>query len=305
MLRRSASLALCLGTLGAFALALSAAPSARFAFRRILRVATGMVETVPLEEYVAAVLPAEIGGGAPQAALEAQAVAARSYALAHPDRHDDHEADLCDAVHCQVFRGLGTATDATRRAALATRGLVLVQDGRIIAAPFHAACGGHTTRPTDVWDDEEVPNLTPAADDACLSAPVSHWTFKLSRIGLARLGAKLGVPGARFLEVYGRSDDGRVSMLRLHAPGQGVKVVRGFDFRRAAASLWGWQSVRSTAFEIAETPAEYVLNGRGSGHGAGMCQTGAIGRARRGETRDAILQHYYAGARVAQLQSLR
>jgi stage II sporulation protein D len=302
VVRRFASLALVLGTLGA--LALSAAPSGSFAFRRILRVATGLVETVPLEEYVAAVLPAEIGN-APQAALEAQAIAARSYALAHPERHHDDAADLCDGVHCQVFRGLGTATEASRKAAIATRGLVLTQKGQIIAAPFHAVCGGHTTRPGDVWDDEEVPDIAAAPDDACLASSGARWSFKLSRVALGKLGARLGVPGARFLEVYGHTDDGRVSMLRILAPGEKVKVIRGFDFRRAAASLWGWQAVRSTAFELHETPGEYLLTGRGSGHGAGMCQAGAITRARRGETRDAILRHYYTGARVAQLASVR
>ena len=123
--------------------------------RRILRLRTGIVEEVPLEAYVAAVLPPEIGGHAPAAALEAQAVAARSYAVARAERHLEDGADLCDGTHCQVYGGLGAATPATRSAAAATEGVVLVQRGRVIAAPFHAVCGGRTARPRDVWDDEE------------------------------------------------------------------------------------------------------------------------------------------------------
>ena len=265
---------------------------------RVLRTATGRVEEIPLEEYVAAVLPGEIGGHAPAAALEAQAVAARSYALARRARHADEGADLCDAVHCQVYRGLSAATEETRAASAATEGLVLVQNGRIIAAPFHAVCGGKTARPRDVWDDEENPDLMPVEDDACRDAPGFSWSFSIPRRELPHLAAALGFPVARFLEIFGRDDTGRVSMLRLAAPGGTSRVVRGFEFRKAALEIWGWASVRSTAFQITESRPEYFLTGHGTGHGAGMCQAGAIARARRGESRDDILGLYYKGAHV-------
>ena len=269
--------------------------------RRVLRLASGLVETVPLEGYVAAVLPDEIGGDAPPAALEAQAVAARSYAVAQKGRHADRGADVCDSVHCQVFRGLGRATEATRRAAEATRGLVLVQGGHVVAAPFHAVCGGRTARPSAIWDDEETPDLTPVEDDACLAASGARWTFFLPRAKVPHLAAKLGFPTARFLEVWAHADDGRVVALRLVAPGGRSRVIRAFDVRARASELWGWSSIRSTDFEVEERPAGYAFTGRGTGHGAGLCQAGAIARARRGESRAAILAHYYRGAAVATL----
>ena len=270
---------------------------------RVLRTASGRVEEIDVEAYVAAVLPGEIGRRAPAAALEAQAVAARSYALARRTRHADEGADLCDAVHCQVFLGLSSATAETRAAAAATVGVVLVQKGRIIPAPFHAVCGGRTARPRDVWDDEENPDLFPVEDDACSGAPGFAWSFSLPRKELPRLAQALGLPEARFVEVYGRDDTGRVSMLRLVAHGGASRVVRGFDFRKAASEIWGWASVRSTAFEMSESRTEYFLAGRGTGHGAGMCQAGAIERARRGETRDAILGLYYRGASASTVDS--
>lgn len=272
------------------------------ATRRILRLATGTVEVVPLEEYVAAVLPVEIGD-APPAALEAQAIAARSYALARTDRHERDGADLCDGVHCQVYRGRRAATAASRRAAEATRGLVLTMNGRVIAAPFHAACGGRTARPADVWDDEETPDLPSVVDDACQESAGAAWTYHLPRRDVAALGEALGLDDARFFEVFGRTGDDRVSMVRLVAPGGRALVVRGFDFRREASRLWGPGSIRSTAFDVQETRTEYVLSGRGTGHGAGLCQRGAIARARRGETRDQILALYYGGARVVKVVS--
>jgi stage II sporulation protein D len=266
--------------------------------RRILRLRTGRVEEVPLEDYVAAVVPAEIGGHGPPAALEAQAVAARSYAVARAERHLEDGADLCDGTHCQVFRGLSAATAASRAAARATAGIVLVQGGRVIAAPFHAVCGGRTARPRDVWDDEETPDLEPVEDDACLSAPGARWTFSLSRRDVPPLAATLGFPEGRLLEVYGHDPSRRVSMVRFVAHGGASRVVRGFAFRKAASELWDWNSVRSTDFEVEESRAAYLLRGRGTGHGAGLCQAGAIVRARRGESREAILGLYYRGAEV-------
>jgi stage II sporulation protein D len=270
---------------------------------RILRLKTGAVDEVPLEAYVAAVVPPEIGR-APAAALEAQAVAARSYALARAERHLEAGADLCDGTHCQVFRDLSAATAESRRAAAATAGLVLTQKGRVIAAPFHAVCGGRTARPRDVWDDEEIPDLPSVDDDACLAAPGATWSFAIPRAAMPALCASLGFPEARFLEVYGHDGSGRVSMVRLAAPGGALRLTRGFEFRRAASELWGWASVRSTDFTLEETRPAYLLSGRGTGHGAGMCQAGAIARAKRGESRDAILGLYYRGATVVQLDSL-
>lgn len=265
--------------------------------RRILRLKSGAVEEIPLEDYVAAVLPKEIGR-APAAALEAQAVAARSYALARAERHLEDGADLCDGTHCQVFRGVSAATEESRRAGAATQGLVLTQKGRIIAAPFHAVCGGRTARPRDVWDDEETPELASVEDDACLGVPGSTWSFAIPRAALPSLSSSFGLPEARFLEVYGRDASGRVSMVRFAAPGGRSRVARGFEFRKAASQIWGWASVRSTDFTVEETRPAYLLSGRGTGHGAGMCQAGAIVRARRGESRGAILSLYYRGAGV-------
>ena len=255
------------------------------------------MEVVPLEDYVAAVLPGEIGN-APPAALEAQAIAARSYAVARAHRHEEDGADLCDQTHCQGYRGRGAITPASRRAAEATRGLVLVQDGRVIAAPFHAVCGGHTARPRDVWDDEETPEIEPVEDDACLSAPGANWTYFMPRRDVVVLGAAFGLRDAAFFEVFGRGKDGRVTMVRFASPGGKFVVVRGFDFRLKASAFWGWSTVRSTAFSVEESRPGYLLTGHGTGHGAGLCQAGAIARAQRGETRQQILSLYYRGATV-------
>ena len=115
------------------------------------------------------------------------------------------------------------------------------------------------------------------------------------------LAATVGFPEGRLLEIYGHDSSQRVSMIRFAAPGGASRVVRGFVFRKAASDLWGWTSVRSTDFEVEETRTAYLLRGRGTGHGAGLCQAGAVARAKRGESRDAILALYYRGAGLERL----
>ena len=80
--------------------------------------------------------------------------------------------------------------------------------------------------------------------------------------------------------------------------------MKGFDLRARASEIWGWAAVRSTDFEVTERPQGYLFSGRGTGHGAGLCQAGAIARAARGESRGAILAHYYRGASTASLDAL-
>ena len=121
---------------------------------------------------------------------------------------------------------------------------------------------------------------------------------------LPGLAGRLGVPEVRVREGGSHGDDARVSALRLAAPGGRSLVVRAFDVRARASEIWGWSSLRSTDFEIEERPAGYLFSGRGTGHGAGLCQAGAIARARRGESRGAILAHYYRGVATVPLDSL-
>ena len=112
-----------------------------------------VVLVLPLERYVAEVVASETLPGTPEEALRAQAVVARSFLLAQGPRH--READVCDLAHCQVLRGRGLGQAhraAAQAAAVATRGRVLVlPSGAVAETPFHAACGGHTGDPEEVF----------------------------------------------------------------------------------------------------------------------------------------------------------
>ncbi|MCX7895045.1 MAG: SpoIID/LytB domain-containing protein [Thermoanaerobaculum sp.] len=115
-----------------------------------------VVNQVELEEYLLGVVPAEMGPRQfPQLeALKAQAVAARSYALAQRGAHGAEGFDLCDAEHCQVYAGVDAEEPLSSQAVAETRGMVLRWAGSVVRAYFHSTCGGHTEAAATVFLSE-------------------------------------------------------------------------------------------------------------------------------------------------------
>lgn len=138
-----------------------------------------LVNQVPLETYLRGVVPFEIGPNAPRAAVEAQAILARTYALRNTRRFAIDDYQLCADTHCQVYKGLPEGAYAKPDAAIAaTRGQVLVYDGELADALYYAVSGGVTAAFGDVWDGPERPYLQPVVDSAAFrwdldAAPLS------------------------------------------------------------------------------------------------------------------------------------
>ena len=253
------------------------------------------VTTIPLEAYVARVLTAEALPDSPPAALEALAIAVRTYTLANLGHHAADGFDLCDETHCQVMR---TATPPNERAAAATAGQVLLNRGRPASIYYSASCGGRTELPSEVWAGAENPPFLPSRpDDGCLGAPV--WTAQLADRDLLRALRAAGFRGDRLraLRIVSRNTSGRVARLRLD--GLEPSEVAGPDFRAIVGRALGWQHIKSTAFELKPEADGYRFNGHGSGHGVGMCVIGSARLAGNGESAVQILRRYYPGLTIA------
>lgn len=289
----------------------SAPPSAGL----VLRVETGprgsgQVAAVELEGYVRDVVVGEIAVAARDGALAedayaAQAIIARTYALAVRGRHAAEGFDLCSTTHCQVH-----VRDQWRRsrwvaqvdaAVTRTRGQYLAWAGRPIEAVFHAHCGGHTSAAAEVWRSAGAPYLRGVADPYCVSEQVGDW---VSRLDLESLRAALNrrprtEVGQRLdgVQVLRRDVGGRVVELVLS--GSRTPVVTAEDFRLAVLAASGAASLRSARFEVAREGAALVFTGRGAGHGVGLCQIGLIGRLRAGQSVAQVLEAYYPGVTLA------
>ncbi|MBK9517869.1 MAG: SpoIID/LytB domain-containing protein [Anaeromyxobacter sp.] len=253
-----------------------------------------VIEELPLDDYVAGVLSGELPRSFPPEAQKAQAVAARSYALI---RKIEAEAagrgwHLGAGVLSQVYAG-AAPNPVARAAADATRGEVLVSGNEPVEAFFHAACGGATEGGLAALG-RDLPYLASVPCGRCNGAPGARWKLTRSGAELARaVGLASPVSAVRVLE---RSPSGRAARVELAAGGRTVTLAAA-DLRQRL----GYGALASLAFEVSARRGGFTFEGRGQGHGAGLCQWGAAGLARQGKDYLEILAHYYPGARVVKL----
>ena len=252
-----------------------------------------VVTPMALETYVSRVVAGEAAAGSAPAALQAMAIAVRTFALANRGRHRADGFDLCDQTHCQVVR---TATATTDSATRATAGQVLLHDGVPATVYYSASCGGRTERPSAVWPGAEDPAYLPSrADDACGGDPA--WEAALTVAQLQGALASAGFRGTlRAVSIGSRSESGRVSRLRLD--GVEPAEISGQDLRVAVGRTLGWQYLKSTAFDVRKDGTSYRFTGHGSGHGVGMCVIGATHLASAGQSAKTILGRYYPGLAI-------
>ncbi|HET9594359.1 MAG TPA: SpoIID/LytB domain-containing protein [Anaeromyxobacteraceae bacterium] len=286
---------------------------------------------VGLEELLRGLVPSEMPAGSPREALRAQAVTARSNVLAQiGTRHLGDPYVLCSEVHCQAYRGAGARAPSTDAAVRDTAGEALFgrADRALVDAVYSAMCGGHGEDNDAVWPtlpDPSLrgrPDLPPAearawagglADEARLRAFLAaapqawcargaggrrdryRWERRLDGSELARVAGVLGLGSVRALVVTSRGASGRARSLAVEAE-DGRAVVDGeLRIRRLLGNL------PSAMFVVDRDGGALVLHGGGWGHGAGMCQWGAVGRAEAGQGYREILRAYYAGAEVAKI----
>lgn len=282
---------------GGGALRVEAAPGTGLAGELEVRRLPGglaVIHALPLEEYVAAVTGAEMPASFPPEALRAQAVAARTFAVfkkleAVAEGRPYH---LGATVLHQVYRA-GPPDPRAGAAALASAGEVLVYQHAPIEAYFHSTCGGHTERGADALGRDR-PYLASVACGRCQASPRRRWTV---RVTAAELGerAALGAPVAS-ARVVSRTASGRAERVELSGRGRSV-TLSAVDLRQRL----GFGRLPSLDFDLRPERGAVRFDGRGAGHGAGLCQWGAAGAAAAGEGYREILARYYPGTEIVRM----
>ncbi|HZV87917.1 MAG TPA: SpoIID/LytB domain-containing protein [Candidatus Binatus sp.] len=256
--------------------------------------------TMPLEEYVAAVLMAESGDFENMESQRAMAVVARTYALRFMGQHAQDGFDFCDTTHCQVFGWKG-ANAAVRAAVNATHGEVLRFEGKLAQTFYHQNCGGTTAAAREAWPTVTEAYLTFHADTYCAARGVLKWesAIRVADLDRALRAAGLTMPaGWSEIEVVSRSESGRAQRLKLSGGADGSAPISASTFRFAVDRELGWNKIRSDLYDVRNAGEQVVFSGRGSGHGVGMCQAGAEEMAREGNTYREILSFYYPGTQL-------
>ncbi|MBL9015171.1 MAG: SpoIID/LytB domain-containing protein [Myxococcales bacterium] len=281
---------------------------------------------VPEDKLLAGLVPAEMYPDAPPAALEAQAIAARTELLQKIGRRNLTDPFLlCSTQQCQVYAGAGKEDPRTTRAVEATRGLVLLRDGGgMVDVRYSASCGGHTEDNDAIWGGDPDPSLRGRGDDpkaqltrvtddnlgAFLDGGKDAWCSK-GKLGKGRfrwtekiraddLTARVSVDYPEIgrikdLVAKKRGVSGRIGVLVIKGDKKSVEITGDLRIRRLLGGL------KSTLFEVTRDGDSFVFRGAGFGHGVGMCQMGAMGMASAGKAHDKILGHYYRGTHLHRL----
>lgn len=284
-----------------------------------------VVNVVKIDDYLRGVVPLEIGTTAPDdsAAVQAQAVTARSYAYIHLSTDPRQSFDLTGGTLDQVYGGVAVETPVSSEAVESTRTQVLKYAGRVVNAPYHSTCGGTTAAASEIWRSNDEPYLQRVSDRIpgssryyCDLAPRFRWTRTIEGPALTAALAQYlptyasvpnrtpGIP--REVTIGSHTPSGRVGTVTITTD-RGNFVVRGNDMRFVLRPPNG-EILNSTYFSIETTSApdgsiaRLTLHGMGYGHGVGMCQSGAIGRARAGQDYRTILRTYYPGTTVGPVE---
>jgi SpoIID/LytB domain protein len=299
---------------------------------------TTLVNLVPLETYLRGVVPYEIGANAPFQSMAAQAVLARTYVLRNTRRFAIDGYQLCATTQCQVYYGLDGTNADTDRAIQTTRGQVLTYNNELVDALYSSTTGGVTAAFTDVWRGVPRPYLSaridavnnvwdfqgrPLTDEDNFRAfiaqkkgfnesEISNWfrwrneaSMKKMNDDLRKYLKSIEHPFASFstitnVQVMERSSGGRVFKLGI------VTDLGAIELERDEILL-AFEAPNSLLFYLDpvlnadQSVKSFTFTGGGLGHAVGLSQYGSYNLGRMGWSYDKILNFYFNGAQLQQI----
>ncbi len=264
-----------------------------------------VIGILPLEKYIMGVLAHEMPAQWPLETLKAQAIATRSYTIAVMKARSVKSYHLESTVMDQVYSFLSdeelqSRFDKITEAVRLTRGQVLESTKKnILKAYYHADCGGETASAQEAWATNE--ELVSVKDNSCPQNPKARWNLRLSSSDLSQRLKKWAPNGAqKITQLKSLTSLGRVRVAQVEITwDQGrSKKIEASLFREAM----GFFDFKSTQFEILNIGEGWRFEGRGFGHGVGLCQWGSRFLGLQGLEYRKILEHYYPKAQLKILE---
>ncbi len=262
-----------------------------------VQLADGSIVALDLETYLCGVVPFEMPASWPAAALEAQAIIARTYAL--QKRTLSRAYDLVATDADQRYGGPAAARPASTAAVDATRGLTLGFRGGPASVFYSSCCGGHSADAAELWGRAGLPYLRGVADPYCTASPDYRWERNVP-VDRARAVLADRVPGALVgAQLADPDDSGRPRSVTLRDDAGDAVVLTVTELRErlgtdTVRSLW----LREIDVDRTQAAPLVVIEGSGRGHGVGLCQWGARGMALAGASAPDILAQFFPGTAV-------
>ena len=260
---------------------------------RIFNKKLQLVNRVAIEDYTAGVVQSEaLGSSKDMQFFFVQAITCRTYALVNYLKHTDEGFNLCDDVHCQFYSRRCHNADIARATAR-TSGMVIVDENKkMISAAFHSNCGGETVNSEDVWT---IPTsyLKSVVDTFCTHMPNAHWRY-----------AMLKQDWLDFLKQHYNYPIDNPDMRKQALSFQQNERKSLFENNIPLKTIRHDLHLRSTFFSLENKKDSVIFNGRGYGHGVGLCQQGAIQMANQGLNYKSIIAFYYTNTSIIHYSEL-
>jgi len=262
-----------------------------------------VINRIALDDYLYGVLYHEVSHRWPMEILKAQAIVARTFALYQARQNKLQPFDLRNDIYSQVYGGSTSERWSTTMAVDVTKGKVLIYNGDLLPAYYHATCAGSTEDASNLWKVDMAPLKGGVACIYCGKSPHYKWKKEIPlwvlEESLRKNGYKMGKIAS--VTVISKNKSGRVDKMEIK-DGAGVSVVlTGKDFRQ----IVGPNELRSTKFEASIKYGSLIIDGHGWGHGVGMCQWGAFGMASQGKKAGEILTFYYPGSEITTIDKIK
>jgi stage II sporulation protein D len=253
------------------------------------------INEIELDNYVGGVVQAESGRLSHPEFYKVQTILARTFALAHIQKHALEGFSLCDHTHCQAYFGKPTELNIIKSVFETKNKIVVDENLNLIEAAFHSNSGGQTLNSEDVWGSK-LSYLRSVNDSFSLKMPNAKWERKIAKDDwISYLKIKHNYPvddeDAKLL-AFNFKQDTRKPFLESNNIKVPLKIVRT-DFQ-----------LKSTFFSIVPKDDSLIFKGKGFGHGVGMCQEGAMRMAKLGYTYLDILNFYYQNTQLIDLRLL-
>ncbi len=250
------------------------------------------INVIDLEKYVEGTVAAEGGNNAAAEFYKVQSIICRTYALGHLKRHADEGFNLCDQVHCQAYNGIWMNNRTLNDAVIATKNKIIVDSIlEIIIAAYHSNCGGQTAAAEDVWS-KPLPYLQSVQDPFCCNGLHAVWEQKISLTDWLDYLKKKNLLSA-FTDVAIICDTTfccfpvkRKALFSLANSALAMRTIR---------DDWKFKSAYFTINQVGDT---LIFNGRGYGHGVGLCQEGVMQMAKLGYSFEDIINFYYRNVSI-------
>lgn len=267
-----------------------------------------VLNTMDIEEYLFGVVGKEMGNTWPFEALKAQAVCSRTLLYYYKDiaARKGLPFDVTDTIYHQVYGGIQSENENIVKAVEETSNQVLVgqnvgNEYNIVPSFFHACCGGHTNSASDMWGGKY--NLVEGVEDPyCSDSPFYAWSRTFTRDEIKSItGMEVSS-----IKVLSFNSSGRADLIEISGK-TGRKTIGANDFRMMtvgnSTTFASKKSLPSTMFTITQKGSNFIFEGKGYGHGVGLCQWGARRMAEQGKDYIEILKFYFPHLTLATVSS--